>query len=396
MTTNVDVAIIGTGPGGGMAACRLAGSGLSVVVIEKETLPRRKPCGGGIPSQAAKMFDWDITPYVEAQIHTIKTLFKHELPVDRTRERPLLMVDRSRFDQHLIDRAVAMGHGQVTLRERFEVRDVAEDATGVTITDKHGERIHASYLIAADGAFSRTAACLGLRPTKAPAVAIDAEIEVESDVFEAEAGRATINFFCLPNGYGWIFPKNGLLSCGVGSWGGKPQLQVSLNEFLAASFPPGSIRSVERYGFPIPIYSEHRKVATPRVCLVGDAAGLVDPIMGEGIRFALQSGALAANVVANQLQATLDRVDIDDLPSPGESDARVYQQLVDERIGRDFAALSLFITPLYLQRPQYFYDRFFIKGESYYSFARAMMSAMKGAPAGRDTVAREVRPTSFV
>ena len=363
-----------------MAACRLAASGLRVVVLEKETLPRRKPCGGGIPAQATRLFDWDVTPYVDAQIHTIRTFYNHTLCVDRAREVPLLMVDRSRFDQHLIERAVAQGGGQLMLREGFRVAGVEEDEAGVTITARDGERVRASFLIAADGAFSRTAACLGLKADKPPAVAIDAEVEVEPEVFEAEAHRATFDFFCLPNGYGWIFPKAGRLSCGVGSWGGKPQLQVSLNAFLAASFPPNSIRSVERFGFPIPIYAERRQIATRRVCLVGDAAGLVDPVVGEGIRFALQSGALAAGVVAGLLQAPLARVDVPDLPRWGEADCRIYQHLVDARIGGDFGALALFITPLYLQKPELFYRRFFLEGHSYYALARTLLRQMKGDP----------------
>lgn len=379
-----------------MAACRLAASGLNVVVLEKETLPRLKPCGGGIPAPAASLFDWDITPYVDAQIHTVRTLYQHGWPVERTRELPLFMVDRSRFDLHLIEQALARGGGQVALHEGFQVAGVEEDADGVTITSKGGAQVRASFLIAADGAFSRTAACLGLQPTKPPAVAIDAEVEVEPDVFEAEASRATFDFFCVPNGYGWIFPKKGKLSCGVGSWGGKPQLQVSLNAFLEASFPPNSVRSVARYGFPIPIYAERRQIATRRVCLVGDAAGLVDPILGEGIRFALTSGALAANVVAGLLQAPLARVDVSDLPRWGEADCRHYQRLVDSRIGSEFSALALFITPLYLQKPERFYRSFFVEGRSYHALAKTLLRQMKGEAAVPAERAADAPGSAFV
>ena len=382
MSERFDVVIIGTGPGGGLAASRLAGSGLRVGVLEKETLPRLKPCGGGIPSQATALFDWDLSPYVETEIYDIRTYYQRGLPLDRTRPAPLLMVDRPRFDQHLIERAVADGRGQVVLREGFSVAGVEEDAAGVTVTGTDGETVRATFLIAADGAFSRTAACLGLQPTKPPALAVDAEVEVEPEVFEAEAHRATIDFFCLPNGYGWIFPKDGRLSCGVGSWGGKPRLPVSLKAFLDASFPPNSIRSVKRHGFPIPIYSEQRQVATRRVCLVGDAAGLVDPVMGEGIRFALISGALAASVVAGLLEAPLSRTDVADVPPWGEADCRAYQRAVDRRIGADLGALALFVAPLYLQKPEFFYRTFFLGGRSYASYARTLMSQMSGPVLG--------------
>lgn len=378
MTPNVDVAIIGTGPGGGMAACRLAESGLSVLVLEKESLPRRKPCGGGIPSVATRLFDWDISPYVESQIFTVKNVLDYEQPIERTRPASILMVDRSRFDQHLVERAVSLGKGRVVLREGFRVSSVEEQEGGVTIIEKSGERVHASFLIAADGAFSPTARCLGMKRGSKPAVAIDAEVEVEPDVYEAEAGRATFNFFCLPNGYGWIFPKNGVLSCGVGSWGGKPQLQVEMKSFLEKTFPPGSIRSVERFGHPIPVYSKKQQMATRRVCLVGDAAGLVDPVMGEGIRFALISGVLAAGVVAGLLETPLAKSAIPDLPRWGEADVRIYERLVYQHIGADLDALARYIVPLYLNNPGYFYRKFFIERKSYLYLARKLAQQFQG------------------
>jgi len=372
MATNVDVAIIGTGPGGGMAACRLAETGLRVVVLEKEHLPRRKPCGGGIPSVATRLFDWDVSPYVESQIYAVQHFLDYAQPVERTRQASILMVDRSRFDRHLVERAVGEGHGRVTLREGFLVAGVEEREGGVTIVEQGGEAMHASFLIAADGAFSPTAKSLGMKRGAKPAVAIDAEVEVEPDVYEAEKDRATFNFFCLPNGYGWIFPKNGVLSCGVGSWGGKPRLQVEMTSFLERTFPKGSIRSVERFGHPIPVYSKRQQMATRRVCLVGDAAGLVDPVMGEGIRFALISGVLAAGVVAGLLEAPLSKPLNPEVPRWGEADCRIYERYVYRHVGADLEALARYIVPLYLNNPGYFYRKFFLERNSYLYLARKL------------------------
>ena len=137
----------------------------------------------------------------------------------------------------------------------------------------------------------------GVSFTRNIPLTIDAKVEVVPEILEAEKEQATFNFFCLPQGYGWIFPKTGYLSCGVGSWSRNHSLPKAMDDFLAKSFPAGSIRSVKRSGHPIPIYAGHREIATQRVCLVGDAANLVDPIMGEGIRFALESGSLAAEII---------------------------------------------------------------------------------------------------
>ena len=370
----VEVAIIGAGPAGGMAALRLARTGLRVALLEKARLPRPKACGGAIPAAMRSFFDWDLTPLIEAEITAVRFLCNHALPVDQSRSaNPLMMVQRSRFDAGLIERAVATGHGNLLVREGFPVARVDETAGGVTIRGESSETIQADFVIAADGAMSKTARALGLARSAPLGVALDAEIVVAPEVFEAERGRATFNLFCLPNGYAWIFPKAGVLSCGVGAWGGRPHLPGALDEFLRRSFPPGSIRSVVKLGHPIPLYAGRRPIATPRVCLVGDAASLVEPIWGEGIRFALQSGAFAADVVAALM---LGRA------APGSRaeqplNCLAYQQWVDQGIGREMDILYRLALPVFLQAPEFFYKKFIQQGWSYAGVSHALASQLK-------------------
>lgn len=371
MKTNV--VIIGAGPGGGMAACRLAKTGLNITILEKSKLPRQKPCGGGIPAGIKKTIDWDITPFVEKEIYKIKNLYNYELPtIHQSQQAAILMVNRSHFDNHLIERAISLGNGRVELRDGFEVTNVQETEQNLLIQGKNREKIQADFLIAADGVFGKTSHYLGLNSGKIQCAAIDAEVEVTSDAYNAEKDYATFNFFCIANGYGWIFPKNNILSCGVCAWRGQVSLAKELNNFLAKSFHKGSIRNVKYLGYQIPIYSGDRQIATRRVCLVGDAASLVDPILGEGIRFAIKSGMIAAEVIAGLAQTKTGYVTGHQIPPFGKADCRIYQAFIHQSLSKNFNALRFFAGQLFLEAPEFFYRKFILSGQSYGNLSHQM------------------------
>jgi geranylgeranyl reductase family protein len=339
-----------------------------VVILEKETLPRVKPCGGAMPGGMKQFFDWDISEVIESEVAVQRNLLNYEREAMTRTHAPILFVNRSRFDQHLVERALRLGAGRITLREGFVMRDIEEDG-GVTLRSSKGESIRARYVIAADGATSRTARTLKLNVGRKIAAAVDAEVVVTPEVFAIESQRVTFNFFCLQYGYGWIFPKaNGLLACGIGGWDGEYPLPTLLKTFLARSLPAGSILSVKEYGHGIPLYETHRQIATSRVCLVGDAASLVEPIMGEGIRFALISGRTAAGVIMQLIgvlpvaHETIDRF----------GDCRAYQSIIHEGIGTSLYRLAKLIQPVFLQAPEYFYEKFIVQGGSYYGAANAV------------------------
>ncbi len=369
----VDVVIIGAGPGGGMAACRLAQTGMQVIILEKSRLPRPKACGGALPGGIETLLDWDITPLIEAEVSSVKYLYNYTRPkIFRQTKPSILMVDRSRFDYDLVERAVILGGGNVNLRDGFSVLQVEESDHVVTIYGKNQETVQADFVIAADGAHSKTAKCLGLNRDAQYGMAIDVEVEVVPEIFEAEKDHATINFFCLPQGYGWIFPKKDYLSCGVGTWHGRrsPGLPKAMDDFLNNSFPPGSIRTMKRLVHPIPAYAGHREIATQRVCLVGDAANLVDPIMGEGIRYALQSGMLAADVIISLVTGEPDS-DIQPEDVTWKNGAcRVYQALIHRRFGQDMDILYRFALPIFIDAPEFFFRKFIIQGYSYSEYFR--------------------------
>ncbi|MGE0705572.1 MAG: hypothetical protein AB7P22_16725, partial [Vicinamibacterales bacterium] len=221
-----------------------------------------------------------------------------------------------------------------------------------------------------DGAYSQTARSLGLDRGPSACVALDAEVEVTPEVYATEKDRVTFNYYCLPNGYGWIFPKAGILSCGVGAWKGRVDLRQALDDFLARSFPKGSIRSVRISGQAIPLYSGSRTLATRRVFLAGDAASLVDPILGEGIRFAVISGGLAAKLVHEHFES-------------GADISTVYQQEIARLLGRSLDRLLRFVSPVFLQAPDFYYRRFIREGNSYVSPGQQIAATASAFPAAR-------------
>jgi flavin-dependent dehydrogenase len=283
------------------------------------------------------------------------------------------MVRRDLFDYHLVEKAVSIGKGIVELYDQFRVTRVEEGEHFVRIYGNNQETIDADFVIAADGASSITAKSLGLNQNTAYGMAIDAEVRIAPDVFEAEKERATFNYACLPKGYGWIFPKKDYLSCGIGSYLGQKSLTGEMDLFLKKSFPPGSIRSVKRLSHPIPLYSGHKKIATQRVCLVGDAANLVHPISGEGIRYALQSGAMAADVLIGLMQSGSISDIGPEVPKREKRDCHTYQKKIHQTIGNEMNILYRFLVPFFWDAPEFFYRKFFLEGHGYASLYRGLI-----------------------
>jgi flavin-dependent dehydrogenase len=259
---------------------------------------------------------------------------------------------------HILERALSRG---VELRDGFAVTGVAEQEDHVVVSGNAGELCRARYLVGADGAAGKVAAAVGLARRTRPALAIDTECEVTPAGWAAEGGRMSFNFGVVPGGYGWIFPKQGYLSCGVGSWTRAARLPGQLDAYLARALPQGCVKAERRRGHPIPIYEGPARVSTRRVLLAGDAASLVEPILGEGIRFALESGVIAAGVIGEALRGAA----LDDLE---------HSRRIHAAIGSQLDQLRRFVLPLFLKSPALFFERFIQEGQSYAALARELAS----------------------
>ncbi|MGD0877631.1 MAG: geranylgeranyl reductase family protein [Anaerolineales bacterium] len=290
MSERYNVIIAGGGPAGATAAFFLGQAGKKVLVLEKELLPRYKPCGGAVSAQVLEQFPFSFDPVIQSRVNAISYVLGNELVTIPVAGSSLRMVMRKQFDAFLLE------HVQADIREGEGVRGVAESSESVSVETVKGERIEADYLVAADGANSLMARSLGLRRKKSMAGAIEIEAEVPEETLRRFADNPIFIFGEISTGYIWIFPKADHLSIGIGGLKPRPgELQAVLERVMQRFGIP--IQSQASHGHPVPIFAQDETIGTRKSLLIGDAAGLVDPFTGEGIRFAIKSGHLAAQAI---------------------------------------------------------------------------------------------------
>lgn len=176
-----DVAIIGSGPAGASAAYRLAEQGISTVLIEKETLPRYKTCGGGFVYRGRRRLPYDISEVVEREFKQISLYFEDEAMMLTTkRDVPVIsMVMRDDFDSFIIKKAKEKG---VLVKDGHKLTGITFGDVPVLHTDQ-GD-VQAKMIIAADGALSPTAKMAGWKETRTLIPALEYEVEVNAADFE--------------------------------------------------------------------------------------------------------------------------------------------------------------------------------------------------------------------
>ncbi|MFQ5911770.1 MAG: geranylgeranyl reductase family protein [Nitrospinota bacterium] len=317
-----DVIVVGMGPGGSSAAHSLAEGGASVLGIERQAFPRTKPCGGALSVKIDRLLDPDFRPVVEREVYGVRITCNGEAWSSHRSPSPIVyMVMRPSFDLYLLEKARAAG---AEIREGESVVSVEEEGAGVVVRTPH-QTYRARYLVAADGAASIVARSLRIHRELIKGVAIEAEVMVPSEILADMDEEGWIDFGTVPYGYGWIFPKRDHLSAGVAGWESKVgNIKRVFERFLSSQRLLNKTFDLRKQGYWIPARRGSRGcLSTGRCMFVGDAAGLADPLLGEGIYYAAWSGQVAAEC----LQESLAR---------GESRISRYDERVDAEIYPEF------------------------------------------------------------
>lgn len=290
-----EVAVVGAGPGGSAAALALSRGGLRVAILEKAVLPRYKTCGGGLLGRTLDLLPLEVRAVVERECFFAE-LHHHgpALSFSTQRERAVVsMVMRDRFDHLLTAAAQEAG---ATLLTGAPVMSVGVHADGVELKTNAGA-IRARFVIAADGVGSVVARQCGLPELRQVIPALECKVTVDAARLEKFRHAARFDFGLTPHGYAWVFPKRAHLSIGVlTTRRGSCNLNDEYARYLTHLGLTGPLKE-ERHGFMIPIRPRAGMFDAPRVLLVGDAAGLADPLLAEGISGAIRSGQLAAQAI---------------------------------------------------------------------------------------------------
>jgi geranylgeranyl reductase family protein len=300
-----DVIVVGAGPAGSTAAYRLAAAGADVLLLDRARFPRDKPCGGGVTGRAARLIPFSIDPVVEHVVTHADLRLRYGRKHARGSGRPLVyMTQRRRLDHYLAERAAEAG---ADFRDGMRVTDVA--ANGAVAVTAGGERFEAEALIGADGVNGMTARALDLGGNTTVGVALEGNLphdEIDASRYE---GRVALELGIVPGGYGWVFPKGDHVNVGVGGWGREaPNLRDHLRR-LCAEHGARFEDLQDLRGYRLPLRSPKATLARGRALIVGDAAGLIDPISGDGMYEGFLSSKLASEAVVDLLagrQRTLD------------------------------------------------------------------------------------------
>ncbi|MEO3416611.1 geranylgeranyl reductase family protein [Roseovarius sp. CAU 1744] len=293
-----DVVVIGAGPAGAAAAATAAAAGLNVALIDHKTFPRDKLCGGLITGRSLRYFEeiFDEPLSVDPLERKDRIAFSYQgRPLGVIDDAPPLYLSmRWDLDHYLVRRAVARGAADMT-GQAVAVLDMP--ARRVVLKD--GRHIGYGVLIGADGVNSMVARALYGKSFDRARIGFGLEIEAPREE-SPEAAGIQVDIAAARWGYGWCFPKGCSTTIGVGGLlAENHDMKAAMSAYLAGQ---GIDAEACRFRGQFLPFGDYRKnPGNGNVLLVGDAAGLVDPITGEGIAYAMKSGQIAALAAADAI-----------------------------------------------------------------------------------------------
>ena len=249
---------------------------------------------GAISARAMRELPINPHPVVEHVVDTMELSYRGHKPYLRGGHHPLAyMTQRRRLDHYLLEQAQNAG---AEVDDAASVSDISEHGARV-----NGRRVDCHLLIGADGANGPTARSLRLAGERIYGVALEGNLAHQLIDPERWHSRVAIELGTIPGGYCWIFPKGNHINVGVGGWENVgPMLRKHLKELCQhRGFDHSKL--TELRGYRLPARAAGAPLARGRSLLVGDAAGLVDPLWGDGIYGSFVSSRLATNAALDLL-----------------------------------------------------------------------------------------------
>ncbi|MCU0580588.1 MAG: geranylgeranyl reductase family protein [Desulfobacterota bacterium] len=361
-----DVIIAGAGPAGSMAAASLSRAGWKVLLLEKKTFPRSKPCGGCLSRRVEGLLPPVLLQEViEKEITRVIFTFKQRETLEFTTTQPAAYMVRREFFDFRLAREARQAGAEIRFSTPLSSYEILPEFVSVQTP---AGRFKGRFLVLASGAYFAERLNQRARPTSLTYQALEGPVASSGVSAPWPPEAVAIHLGSVAFGYGWTFPSGKRLSIGVSYWPAKENRpRRCRDQFLRGlSFLETRPRLK---GHPIPCYDgQPVAYAQKRVLRAGDAARLVEPFLGEGIYYALWSGQRGAEVISSALQS-------------GNPDLSAYPRALARELLPEFArALRLArwfyawpglfwwllkkhdsIMPIYFNilRGQESYDRFF-------------------------------------
>ena len=340
LPTKTDILIVGAGPAGSTLAYQLARWGIDVLLLDKAKFPRGKTCGGGVNVRALRLLPFDFEPVVERIITGISFTRNLEEPVSRRYAEPLMVtVRRECFDDFLVQQAKQAG---ARFLDETQFLSLQQKGDAVQVETSSG-KILAKFVLGADGAQSAVAKKSDLMQGASHLLAVHSEVPTsvlpwhESDVIHIDWGS-------LRGSYAYLFPKKNSLSMGAGGVGiPAAKIKNYQRAFLVTRWQKEEESPFSTAGFVLPLRQKRRPIQQGRCLLLGDAAGLVDPLTGEGIYSAIRSAQLAAPGLVEALRNGWNSLD-------------ACQEAIDRELMPELESAAL-ICSIFNLRPSFFHRK---------------------------------------
>lgn len=320
-----DILIIGGGPSGSTLAYCLKNSGLKIAILDKQTFPRQKICAGWVTPEVMRVLNIDLEDYAKGRIlqkisgFKISQLGQKQVESHFPGDPVSYGIRRFEFDHYLLQRCGA----EILPKEAF--KEMEKNSEGWLVNGTY----QAKLVVGAGGHYCPVARAIGSKGVSELAVVAQ---EAEFEMSESQKESCTIKeevpeLFFTPDlkGYGWVFRKGDYLNIGLGRED-KNKLPGHVKAFCDYLTEQGKIPAdiTAKYNGHAYLLYNHaiREMLADSVLLIGDSAGLAYPQSGEGIRPAVESAILAAEVIQEcENDYSQDKL-------------KVYGDLMEQRFGK--------------------------------------------------------------